>query len=289
MGNFEFARAKTTREAVELLSQNEGKARIIAGGTDLLVAIRSGTDSPECLIDIHLVQELGHIGIGNGELRIGALATHHEIATHPTIQERFTALAQASSMLGSRQIRNVGTVSGNLCNASPAAETAAPLLVLEAKVKALGPDGERVIPLDDFFLGPGQTALRYDELVTEIAAPDVGPNTGSAYLKLSPRRAMDLAIVGVAVLIMVDSDRVTCSDCRIALGAAAPIPIRAIAAEKTLAGRELTDSLIEEVAQLAAEESRPISDVRASAAYRKEMVGVLMGQAIRQAWEKVLG
>ncbi len=289
MGNFEFVRAKTTREAVELLSKHAGEARIIAGGTDLLVAIRGGAVSPKCLVDIRLVRELGHIDFGSGGLRIGALATHHEIATHPIIQEMFAALAQASSLVGSRQVRNVSTVSGNLCHASPAAETAPPLLVLGAKVKAVGPGGERVIPLEDFFLGPGQTALGYDELVTEIAVPDVGPHTGSAYLKLSPRRAMDLAIVGVAVLIRVDSGRSTCIDCRIALGAAASTPLRARAAEQALAGQVLTDSLIEKVAQLAAEESEPISDVRASAEYRRDMVGVLTGQAVRQARERAAG
>ena len=201
------------------------------------------------------------------------------------MKEKYGILAQAAHKLGSHQVRNLATIGGNLCHAAPSAETASPLIALGASVKLRSVGGERSMLLEEFFKGPGKTALQAGEVLTEIQIPNSLPRTAGVYIKHSIRKAMDLAIVGVAVVVTGGEGNGICSDVKIALGAVAPTPIRAKQAEATVRGKKVEDVLIEEAAQIASKEAKPISDVRASAEYREEMVKVLTKRAFTQAWE----
>jgi len=286
MDAVEYFTPRTMEEACSLLSQYKEQAKVIAGGTDLLVWMKHGEILPKYIINIRDIPNEGYIVYDDKVgLSIGALATIHSIEAASLIQEKFNILAQAASKLGTGQIRNQATIAGNLCNASPSAELAPALIVLGAKVRILGTAGERVVLIEDFFTGPGQTVLKPNEILVEIQVPNLLPRSGGVYIKHTIRKAMDLAIVGVGIMITVDRDIL--SNVRIALGAVAPTPIRARKAEKILTGKRLEDDLLEKAALIASEESSPISDVRSSADYRKKMVKVLVARAIKQAAEQV--
>ena len=282
MNAVEYRRAKTLDETLELLAQDPGDTRILAGGTDLLVEMRNRRRGPRILVDPKGVGELEELRYDPAEgLTIGALVTIRTLEASPLIRSRFRGLAAAAASLGSCQIRSRATVGGNLCNASPAADMAPSLIGLGARARVLSRTGERWVPLEDFFTGPGQTVLRDGELLASLHIPGPAPRGECRYIKHSIRRAMDLAIVGVAVALgMEDGNR--CADIRIALGAAGPVPIRAKRAEERLVGQRLDDRSIQEASQIAAEDARPISDIRASAGYRREMVRVLTERTIRQ-------
>jgi CO/xanthine dehydrogenase FAD-binding subunit len=281
---FRYLKPETLEEACSMLSQFNGKARVIAGGTDLMVNLKQKTDRPAYLVDISYLPGLNAIECNEADaLKIGALCTHSDIESSSLIRAKFNILAQACRSIGSVQIRNLGTIGGNLCNASPSADSAPALLGLNAKVRIFGSAGEKQTELAKFFMGPGETILKPDEILTGIDIPAKSPGFSGVYLKLSPRRAMDLAVVGVAILLWLSADGSICTDIRIALGAVAPVPIRAFKAEKIIRGQKLDDALIDETARVAAEETRPITDLRGSMEYRKEMVKELTGRGIRQA------
>ena len=280
---FEYLAPQTVAEACSLLSQYGKAAKVIAGGTDLLVAMKERELTPQYLLALKRIADLDYIDYDDIDgLRIGALASTQSIASSAVIQDKFSFLANAAAQIGTPQIRNMGTIGGNLCNAAPSADTAPPLIALGAKVKLTSSKGERTVPLEEFFTGPGETVLQPNELLTEIQVPKPPPGTKGAYLKLFPRGAVDIATVGVAVRLTVGKDG-TCSDAKIVLGAVAPTPMRTKRAEALILGRKLEDKIIEEAAQTASEEARPISDVRSSADYRREMVKVLIRRAIIQA------
>jgi carbon-monoxide dehydrogenase medium subunit len=282
--NFKYLRPETLEEACSLLSQFNGKARVIAGGTDLMVNMKQKTVCPAYLIDISCLPGLNTIEYNQEDvLKIGALCTHSDIESSSVIQEKFNILAQACRSIGSVQIRNLGTIGGNLCNASPSADSAPALLGLDAKVRIFGSAGEDAIELAKFFTGPGQTLLKPDEILTGIDISATSPPSSAVFLKLSPRRAMDLAVVGVGIVLWLSADGSSCTDIRIALGAVAPVPIRAIKAEEILRGQKLDNALIDETARVASEETKPITDIRGSVEYRKEMVQVLTQRGIQQA------
>lgn len=278
---FEHLDAKSVREACSLLSEYKNEARLIAGGTDLLVSMKKREKHPKYLINIKGISELNYIKYNGEGLRIGALATIHDIESSPVIQEKFPVLASAAHQLGSPHIQNMGTIGGNLCNASPAADTAPALIGLGASVKITGLEGERTITLEEFFVGPGEAALQTGEMLTEIQVPNPPPNTRGAYLKLPARTVIDIAVVGVAVIVRLDSKNIV--DARIVLCAVAPTPIRARKAEELIRGKEIEDRLIAKASEVAAEEAKPISDIRGSDSYRKEMVKVLTTRAIKKA------
>lgn len=283
---FKYLRPETLEEACAMLSQLNGKARVIAGGTDLMVNMKQKTDRPAYLVDISCLPGLNTIDYDPEDaLKIGALCTHSDIESSGVIQAKFNILAQACRSIGSVQIRNLGTIGGNLCNASPSADSAPALLGLDAKVRIFGSAGEDEIELIKFFTGPGETLLKPDEILTGIDISATSPHSSAVYLKLSPRRAMDLAVVGVAVVLWLSADGSTCTDVRIALGAVAPLPIRAFKAEEIIRGQKLDNALIEETARVAAEETKPITDLRGSVEYRKEMVKVLTQRGIQQVIE----
>lgn len=282
--DFEYFAPRDIKEACRLLQEHDNRAKVMAGGTDLLVHMKHRTIIPRYVIGLKHLSGLGTIEYNeNRGLRIGALATHQTVADSPLIKERFRALGAACSKVGTPQIRSMGTVGGNLCNGSPSSDSAPPLIALNAAVKLLGVEGERVIPLESFFVGPGETALRIGEILTEIQVPSPSLRTQLSYVKLPARTRVDMAAVSAAVFVTLDSKNAICQDIRIVLGAVAPVPLRAKRAEEVLRGKKMEEQLIQQTAQRASEEAQPISDIRSSADYRREMVKVLTKQAIRQA------
>ena len=280
---FNYVEAKTVEEACSLLSQYKSEAGVIAGGTDLLVSMKMRRVTPKHVISLRTIPNLDYIHFADREgLRIGAMATLYDIESLAVIRERFPVLADAASKIANPQIRNMGTIGGNLCNAAPSADMAPPLIALGAKLKIQGLKGERVIPLEEFFVGPGDSTLQPDEILTEIQVLNPPPGTQALYLKVPARTAIDIAVVGVTALVTLDSKHTHIIDVRIVLGAVAPTPIRAYEAEAIMKGKAIDRHLIERAAQAAADEARPISDIRGSASYRKEMVKVLTNRAIRQ-------
>ena len=279
----EYLEPETLEEALRLLSKHKGAARVlVSGGTDLLVPLKKGKVLPRYVINMQGIPDLNLISYDDSQgLRIGALATIDAVATSPIIRRNFSLLAQAAAALGTPQIRNRATIGGNLCNASPSAEMAPALLVLETRLKMRGADGERIVPLEEFFVGPGKTVLKSDEILTEIQVPDLPPQSAGVYLRQTVRKALDLAIVGVAVLITLQGD--TIQDARIALGAVAPVPMRARKAEAVLRSKRLNDALLDEAGLVASGEASPITDIRSSAEYRRKMIQVLVARAIKQA------
>ncbi len=279
---FEYLEPATLEEAVSLLSKYDGKAKPVAGGTDLWVQIRSKVVKLEYVVDIDGLPGLNYIRHDEKQgLAIGALTPIRALEKSPELRQRYPVISQAASQMASMAIRNVGTIGGNLCNAAPSADTAPALIGLGARAKIIGSEGERIVALEDFFTGPGTTILKTAELLVEIQVPVLAPNTKAVYLKHSMRGAIDLAIVGVAAVIAMDGE--LCQDARVVLGAVAPTPIRAKQAEEVLRGKRIDDALIEKAAQAASAESRPITDVRSSAEYRREMIKVFTRRAVREA------
>lgn len=278
---FEYFAPMTLEDACSLLSKYGGEARVLAGGTDLLVKMKHRRMLPSYLISIKNVPDLGYIHYDEKEgLCIGALTTLEAIKASPVIRQRFGILAQAAGVVGSVAIRNRGTIGGNLCNAAPSAETAPALIALAAKVRIAGLGGERTIALEDFFTGPGETVLQTGEILTEIQVPNLPARSNGVYLKHSLRK-MDIAIVGVGVVVTLSGE--SCTDIKIVLGAVAPTPIRARKAEEVIRGQEPNQKLTKRAAEIASRESSPIDDIRSRAEHRRNMVGILTAQAIEQA------
>lgn len=286
--HFEYFTPASLREAIDLLTRYGAEAKVIAGGTDFLPAMRERRVHAAYLVDITRIRGLKGVEHANGDgLVIGALTTLQEILATPSITDHraYGALTEAISRMGSRQIRNVGTIGGNICNASPAGDTLPALLVLDARINAVGPDGERMIALRDFFRSPGVTTLRHNEIVTSVLLPEIDDGTVVAYVRFSPRSALDLAVASAAVAFCMDAAG-TCVDCKIALGAVAPTPIRATEGEQLLIGQHIDDDALVAMGGYAAKKTSPIADVRGSAEYRRAILPVLVERAARQALAK---
>ena len=278
---FEYVRATSLAQARDLLSRYRGRAKILAGGTDVLVKMKHRRLVPPYLIDIKRIPGLDYIRYTEeGGLRVGPLVSVEAIKLSLVVRKRFPVLYQAAACMATIAIRNQATLVGNICNGSPSAETAPALIVLDAKARILGPGGERVVPVEGFFTGPGTTVMAPDELVTELWIPEPPAGAGGAYQKHSLRR-MDVAMVGAAALVVPDGE--ACGDIRVVLSAVAPTPIRARKAEDILRGQVVTAALLETASREAAGESRPITDIRGTAESRKKIVETLTGQVIRQA------
>lgn len=270
----------TIGEALELLAQYGSKARIVAGGTDLLLEMeRHQRPSVETLIDLSRVHGLDEISRYGDEIRLGALVTHNQVVGSPLIRERAQPLAQASWEVGAPQIRNRATVAGNLITASPANDTISPLLALGASVTLSSLNGERSIPLRDFYLGVRQTVMRPDELLSAITLPAMAETERGLFLKLGLRRAQAISVVNVTVILRLEQDQITRAT--ITLGSVAPTVIRVPVAEEYLIGKALNNSVIQEAARLASITPSPIDDVRSTAQYRTEMIKVLVARALR--------
>lgn len=281
---FEYLEPETIEETLTILSQYQGKSKIIAGGTDLMLQMRNKAIKPEYVVDITRIPGLDYVAFDDQRgLRLGAVTTIRALETSAEIQRKYPVISQAASQLGSVAIRNVATVGGNLCNALPSAETSQVLVALSAQVKMIGPRGERILPLDGFFTGVGKTVLQPDELLLEILVSECPPHTSGIYIKHSPRGPIDLAVVNITVLMTMEPDHKVCRDAKIVLGAVSPTPLRARKAENVLKGERVDAALIDRAAQVASDEAHPRhGSIRGSFEYKKEMVKVLTGRAIKQ-------
>lgn len=304
MRRFEYFAPQSLREAIEIFERKGEGGRYLAGGTDILVQMKEGHRHVPYLVSLRHIPELTGIEFSERSgLRIGAMTLMSEVADHPLIQQRFSALADGAGIVGSYQTRNMATIGGNVCNAAPSAEVAPPLLVLGAQARIVGPSAtmpstthtvvarppERTVPLEEFFLGPGQTVLKSGDILIEFLLPVPPLRSGSYYERHTPRKEMDIAVVGTAAFVVLNDDD-TFREVRIALGAVAPTPIRVPEAERFLVGKAITDqAALEEAGRLAREASRPISDVRGSAAFRRELVRVMTIRSLRFAAERAQG
>ena len=284
MRRFEYVAPQSLEEAVQALAQRPG-ARALAGGTDIIVQMKEAATRfpfPSCLVSLDRIAELKEISFDDSEgLRIGAGATMADIAQSAVIRERFRGIAEGAGIVGSVQTMNMATLGGNLCNAAPSADTAPPLLAHEAQAVIVGPSGRRTLTLEEFFRSPGLTALAGDELLAEVRVPSPSPNTGSAYTRHTPRKQMDIAVVGVAAVLTLDGE--TSRTARIALGAVAPTPIRVRVPEAVLEGQPLSDEVLARAAEAAAGAARPISDTRGSAEFRTHLVRVITERMLAEA------
>lgn len=280
---FEYFAPKTVRQALTLLSRYKDDARIIAGGQSLLILMKERLISPAYLIDIKAIPALNFIKYNKDEgLTIGALTSHRSIEFSSVVQQRFNVLSEMERSLASVQTRNWGTLGGNLCQADPAGDPAPVLIALDGVLTLRSLSRERTVAVEDFFKGYLETAMEPDEIVTQIQVPNPLPRTGTAYSKISLQEG-DFALVSAAVSITLGAKNGTCRNARIALGAAGPVPIRAVKAERVLVGKEVTDSLLEKAGQVASEEAQPRADVHATEEYRRDVVKVLVKRVGREA------
>ena len=287
---FDYYLPETLEEALALLDRHDGELSLLAGGTDLLVRMKERQLIRRVLVDIKRIPGLGAIRLEKGALCLGGSATTRAIARSPLVRGGFPLLSQALQVLGSMQIGNRATIGGNLSNASPAADSAPPLLVLGASVKLMGARGERKVPLENFFLGPGKTVMDR-EMLTEIQIPAAPAQGRAVFYKLGLRAAPeDIALVSVALFGVPDAGEKNWQDIRIALGAVAPTAIRALHAEEALRGQPIGRKSAADASRLAAEkDSNPITDIRASAGYRRAMVELLVRRALEQATREIPG
>jgi aerobic carbon-monoxide dehydrogenase medium subunit len=285
MRRFDLTMPRTVDDCLEVLAARAAETKLVAGGTDLLVQLKNGLLRPACVVDLSGVSSLRAVHKGNGgALRLGAAVTARALETDPYIRSAYPALAESGALVGSLQVRNLATVGGNLCNAAPSADMAPPLLALDADVVIAGPGGQRRVPLASFFLGVRETVLAPEELLLEIVIPAPAPRSAGHYLRHTPRRELDIAVVGVASQIALTDG--VCGNARIALASVAPTPVRARAAEEALVGHAVTPGLIDRAAELAVEAARPISDQRGSADFRRHLVRVLTRRTLTTALDR---
>lgn len=281
MRDFDLLQPKNLAAALDALAQNNAAIRPLAGGTDMLVDIRARRAQPDVLVALQSVNELRGVTRENGHVRVGASTTIAEFLKHPLLTP-YNALVQAASVFANPMIRNTATVAGNISSASPAGDMLPPLLALDAHIELVSQIGTRTLPLHEFFLGPRKTARRDNELISSLQLSVSNLQSSSSFYKLGLRQADAISLVSVAVWLERDGDKIR--DVRIALGAVAPRPMRAIRAEEILRGQIFNETNLKESARVAAEECSPIDDLRASANYRKRMVNVYVRRMVEQAW-----
>lgn len=291
MRTFEYKAPETIDEAVSLLKEAGGSARPLAGGTDLVVQMKERATRfpyPGTIISLDRISELRGISFSEADgLRIGAGATMTDVAAHRAVRERYAALAEGAGVVGSLQTMNMATIGGNVCNAAPSADTAPPLLVYGAEAVIAGPNGRRTLPIAEFFRSPGKTALAQDELLAELRLPAPPAATGAVYQRNTPRKQMDIAVVGVAVALTLSGDVI--EHARVALGAVAPTPLRAAGAEAALEGQPANGETFAKAAEAAAQGCSPITDIRASAEYRRHLVKVMTARLLAEAANRAKG
>lgn len=280
---FEYRTPKSLKEVHATLKEFGSDAKLIAGGTSLVIMMRQRLVRPNCLVSLRSVRGLNSIEIHDGGTRIGGLATHREVESSSLLRRRLPLLAETYHHVATIRVRNMATVGGGLAHADPNQDPPPTLIALGATVKATSADGSRVIPLDEFFTDYYETVLKPDEIVTEVFIPKMAPNSAGAYLKFLPRTADDYATVSAAAVLTLDKTRRTINDVRIALGSVGVTPIRATAAEALLRGQPLKAEAFAEAGEKAKEAVDPVSDFRGSAAYKKEMAGVFVRRALEKA------
>ena len=282
---FDFIAPARVSEVLNLLERYGAKAKIMAGGTDLLVLLKMERIAPEVVINVMKITELDYIKEEKG-LRIGATTKLSRIRDYCAKEKKYAALHDAISVLGKPQVWNMGTMAGNLCNASPAADTAPPLLVYNGRVKLLGKSGERTLELEEFFKGVNRNALAEGELLVEIQTESLSERTGSAFMKMA-RVGADISKVTCAVAVEREGNR--CTACRIALGAVAPVPLRAKGVEGLIQGTEVDEGVLVKASRQVAREVSAIDDVRSTAEYRRDVAKILFRDVFTKAWRRAAG
>lgn len=287
MKDIDYAAPKTIAEAVALLSKHGDKAKILAGGTDVIVQLREHRRDADVLVDVKRIPEVNELTCDSKKgLVIGAAVPCYRIYEHKEIAKLYPGLVDAASLIGGIQIQSRATLGGNLCNASPAADSIPPMIALEGTCVITGPSGTRELPVEQFCVAPGKNALAKGEMLVSLKFPPPKANSGAAYLRFIPRNEMDIAVVGASVSVVLDSAKAKCTAARVALAAVAPTPLLAPAAGAALVDGTLGDALIDKAAAAAQAAAKPISDMRGDADYRRHLVGVLVKRALKIAIER---
>jgi carbon-monoxide dehydrogenase medium subunit len=284
MKAIDYAAPKTVSEAAALLADKGDRARVLAGGTDIIVQVRENRRDLDLLVDVKHVPEVNELSYdAKRGLKLGAAVPCYRIYEHAQIPRLYPALHDSASLVGGIQIQSRASVGGNLCNASPAADTIPALIALETVCVIAGPEGTRELPVEKFCIAPGKTALSRGEFLVSLHLPPPKPRSGSTYLRFIPRNEMDIAVVGAGVSVTLDESRSRCTAARIALAAVAPTPLYVPEAGAALVDGALSDALIERAATIARAAAKPISDMRGDADYRRHLVGVLVKRAVQSA------
>ena len=290
MKAFDYFAPTTIGDVLAMLAGKGDRVRLLAGGTDLIVQLRRGALDVDALIDVKKIPELNGITYRPGEgLTIGAAVPCHRIVEHPEIMKMYPGLVDAVALIGGTAIKGRATMGGNLCNAAPSADSIPALIVLGATCHIAGPAGRRTVPAELFCSGPRKTILGWEEFLVAVHFPPPKAHFGACYLRFTPRREMDIAVVGVGASVALDPDRTRITASRVALGAVGPTPIFAEAAGTFLKGKEPSEVSFAEAARLAQEAVRPITDLRGTEAQRRHLVGVLTRRALHGAWERAKG
>jgi CO/xanthine dehydrogenase FAD-binding subunit len=284
---FDYATPHSIDEAVSLLAQHGEQARVLAGGTDIIVAVREGRRKVGMLVDVKGIPELNQLSYDATQgLTIGAAVPCYKIYSDQRIAAAYPGLIDAVSLIGGVQIQGRASVGGNLCNASPAADTTPALIVHHTTCVITGPNGRREMPVEQFCTGPGRTALQDGEFLVSLRIPPPQPNSGAYYLRFIPRNEMDIAVVGVGASVVLNRNHSSFESARVALGAVAPTPLLVETAGAALVGKPVSDDTIQQAAEAAQAAARPIDDMRGTAQYRRHLVGVLTRRALRGAIQR---
>jgi carbon-monoxide dehydrogenase medium subunit len=290
LNSFDYAAPRSLTEAIGLLAQRGDRARVLAGGTDILVQVREGRRDLDLLVDVKHIPEVNELAYSSASgLSLGAAVPCCVIAETAAVARAYPGLIDAVSLVGGVQIQSRACVGGNLCNASPAADTIPALIAHQAVAVIAGPQGRREVPVEDFCTGPGRTVLSRGELLVSLRLPPPPPRSAGRYLRFIPRNEMDIAVVGAGVTVTLDESRSRCTVARVALAAVAPTPLLVKEAGAALVDGPLSDALIDKAATVAQAAARPISDMRGDADYRRHLVGVLTRRALRGAIERAKG
>lgn len=289
MQSFDYVAPKSAEEVIALLAGKNGNVRILSGGTDLLVQLREGRRTASLVIDVKNIPDITRVTYDENGLRIGAAASCHDICSNPIVQQKYPGLVDGIHLIGGVQIQYRASVGGNLCNASPAADSIPALIVHEATCTITGPSGSRVLPVEEFCLAPGKNALQAGEFLTSVSISAPRGRFGAGYLRFIPRNEMDIAVVGAGAAVILDEERKRFVSVRIALGAVAPTPLFASEAGAFLSGKAITRENIKEAARMAQSTAKPITDLRGTAEHRRHLCAVLVERALNISIERAGG
>lgn len=290
MQAFDYVAAQTVDEAVSLLAEKGDRARILAGGTDLIVQLREGRRSLDLVVDVKRIPDVNVLSYdAQSGLQLGAAVPCHRIYGNPAIAQAYPGLMDAFTLIGGIQIQGRASVGGNLCNSSPAADTIPPLIVHHAVCVIAGPDGRREVPVEQFCTGPGQNVMQTGEFLVALRIPAPPPNFGAHYLRFIPRNEMDIAVVGVGSAVVLSDDKSTITAARIALGAVAPIPLLVEEAAAALVGKPISDQAMQAAVEAARAAARPIADMRGTVDQRRHLAGVLTRRTLQGAIARARG
>ena len=282
--DFDYTEASTVQEACKLLNQLGEEAKVISGGNALVLLMKQGVFRPKHLVSISGIPGLDEVSLdAQGNVHIGGLVTHRTVETSPLIKENLPVISQMAKQVANIRVRNTGTIGGNLCHADPHSDPPALLIALGARVRAVGLSGERVIPLDEFFLDYYETALEKDEILIQVVIPAPAPRTGFSYQRLTAPSETGKPCVNVAVALSLNGDANRCNEVRIAVGSVSPTPVKVSEAEQVLRGRLPDSASIEKAAEAAAKEASPTGDIYGSEWYKREMVKLLVRRGINEA------